>query len=306
MTLTSTILMVRPAAFGFNYDTAVDNFFQSNPGSTNPQLTHQLALAEFDNMVNVLRANEIDVLVIDDTLSPEKPSAIFPNNWLSTSDDGSLIIYPMCATSRRTERRIDIINQLKKNYLVTNLQDWSVFEVDDLFLEGTGSMVIDYENKIIFASLSPRTSSSLIEKFAQKNSYRYFTFSAADKLGNIIYHTNVMMCLGASVAIICIDAIGNETERREITKLLKSTGREIIFLSLEQMHCFAGNMLQLKNKKGSLLLLMSKRAFDCLTTNQKSRLKKYTQLLPIPINTIENCEGGSVRCMMAEIFLEKK
>lgn len=306
MILASAILMIRPAGFGFNQETSVDNYFQSNHQSTSRQQLQQSALVEFDNMVEVLRVNDIEVLVIDDTIIPEKPSAIFPNNWLSTTPGGSLIVYPMSAANRRVEKRDDIIQWIKQKYLVTDFQDWGGFEADELFLEGTGSMIIDYDNKIIFSCLSPRTNSSLVEMFAKKNGFNCFSFLAKDKNGNLIYHTNVMMCLGAGFSVICTDAIENETERLEIIKRLTSTGREIIQISIEQMHCFAGNMLQLKNKKDTPALIMSQCAFDCLTTNQTSLLKKNTDFLIIPVNTIEECEGGSVRCMMAEMFLEKK
>ncbi len=305
MPLASTILMVRPAAFGFNKQTAANNFFQSSSSLTAEQL-QQKAVQEFDNMVATLRSRDINVFVIDDTKEPVKPDAIFPNNWLSTSADGTVYVYPMYAPNRRLEKRDDILQLLANNFIVNDLQDWSEYEVEGLFLEGTGSMIIDYENKIIYACVSERTCRPLLEKFAAANGFNAFLFTATDKKNQPIYHTNVMMALGENFAILCEESIADESELIAIRHLPESTGRTIIPITKEQVHSFAGNMLQVKNNKDEKFLIMSQTAYDSLRKEQRELLETFSALLPIPVPTIEEVEGGSVRCMIAEIFLEKK
>jgi len=306
MPLASTILMIRPAAFGANEETAATNFFQSAGTEINSQLIQQSALKEFDNMVELLRKNNINVLVIEDTPTPVKPSAVFPNNWMSTSPEGTVSVFPMYAPNRRPEKRDDILKMLTEEFVVKGLQDWSEFEVEGKFLEGTGSMVIDHENKVIYACYSPRTDISLLEKFANANNYRAIIFFAADKNGQAVYHTNVAMTLAEDFAILCEEAIEEEWELIAIRQLLESSGHDVIRITKDQMHCFAGNMLQVKNNKGEKVLVMSQIAFDSLNEEQKEELSARSKLLPIPIPIIEKTEGGSVRCMIAEIFLEKK
>ena len=306
MQITNTILMIRPAAFGANEETAASNFFQSTGTKTDPRSVQQAALNEFDNMVELLLKHEINVLVIDDTPTPVKPSAIFPNNWLSTSPEGIVSVFPMYAANRRPEKRDDILKMLAEKFVVQDLQDWSEFEVEGKFLEGTGSMVIDHENKVIYTCYSPRTDISMLEKFSNANKYRAIIFLAIDKSGQPVYHTNVMMTLGEDFAILCEESIEEEWELIAVRQLLESTGHEVIRITKEQMHSFAGNMLQVKNSKGEKLLLMSQTAFDSLTEDQKEELSARSKLLPIPIPVIEKTEGGSVRCMIAEIFLEKR
>ena len=305
MQITDTILMIRPAAFGPNHETASTNFFQSTSGLDKKEI-HQLALKEFDTMVEILRSHDINVLVLDDTPIPLKPSAIFPNNWLSTSPDGIISVFPMYAPNRRPEKRDDILKTLAEKFVVKDVQDWSEFEVEGKFLEGTGSMVIDHENKVIYSCYSPRTDIAILEKFANVNKYRAIIFFAADKNGNAVYHTNVVMTLADDFAILCVEAIEEEWELIAIRQLLDSSGHEVIRIDKDQMHCFAGNMLQLKNNKGEKYLVMSQTAFDSLYQDQKEELSSRCKLLPIAIPTIEKIEGGSVRCMMAEIFLEKR
>lgn len=305
MQITDTILMVRPAAFGPNEQTASTNFFQSTSGLSKKEI-HQLAMNEFDNMVDILRSHDINVLVIDDTLTPQKPSAIFPNNWLSTSPEGIISVFPLYAPNRRPEKRDDILKTLAEKFVVKDVQDWSEFEVEGKFLEGTGSMVIDHENKVIYACYSPRTDVAILEKFANVNKYRAIIFFAADKTGNAVYHTNVVMTLGEDFAILCVDAIEEEWELIAIRQLLDSSGHEVIRIDKDQMYSFAGNMLQVKNNKGEKYLVMSQTAFASLYEDQKKELSSRCKLLPIAIPTIEKIEGGSVRCMMAEIFLEKR
>jgi len=306
MQITDTLLMVRPAAFGANEETATTNFFQSADTNADSPSIQQAALNEFDNMVQLLRQHEITVLVIDDTPTPVKPSAVFPNNWLSTSPEGIISVFPLYAPSRRAEKRDDILKMLAEKFMVKDVQDWSEFEVEGKFLEGTGSMVIDHENKVIYTCYSPRTDISVLEKFANANKYRAIIFFAVDKDGNPVYHTNVMMTLGESFAILCEEAIEEEWELIAVRQLLESSGHEVIRITKDQMHAFAGNMLQVKNSKGERFLLMSQTAFDSLNDDQKKELSARSKLLPIPIPVIEKTEGGSVRCMIAEIFLEKR
>lgn len=297
--------MVRPAAFGFNEETAANNYFQTNPGISKEAL-QQKALAEFDSMVQLLRNEEIDVLVIEDTKEPPKPDAIFPNNWLSTSPEGTVSVFPMYAPNRRAEKRDDILQQLARQFVVKDLQDWSEYEAEGRFLEGTGSMVIDHDNKMIYAAVSERTNLSVLEKYAATNNYQAIVFLATDKNGQPVYHTNVMMALGSAFCVLCEEAIEEEWELIAVRQLLESTGHNIIAITREQMHAFAGNMLEVKNKKGENILVLSQNAFNSLSIEQKELLETYAKLLPVAVPTIEQVEGGSVRCMMAEIFLEKK
>ncbi len=305
MPVASTILMIRPAAFGFNEETAADNYFQTNP-CISAEALQQKALEEFDNMVAMLRHHDIEVMVIEDTAIPPKPDAVFPNNWLATSPDGVLAIFPMSAPSRRPEKRDDILQQLAREFIVNDLQDWSEYEVEGRFLEGTGSMVIDHDNKMIYASASERTSIPVLEKYAAANGYQAIVFVATDKNSHPVYHTNVVMALGHAFCVLCEEAIEEEWELIAVRQLLESTGHVIIPISREQLHRFAGNMLEVKNANGENYLVLSQTAFDSLRKEQKQMLEAYAKLLPIPVPTIEAVEGGSVRCMMAEIFLERK
>ncbi len=303
--ITSTILMVRPAAFGFNEETAANNYFQSHPSISKQEL-QIIALAEFDNMVQTLRSHDINVLVIEDSKEPPKPDAIFPNNWLSTSPDGIVSVFPMYAPNRRIEKRNDILEQIAKDFVVRDVQDWSEYEAEERFLEGTGSMIIDYENKLIYACVSERTSLPVLEKYASINGFQAIAFLATDKNGMPVYHTNVMMTLGKDFCVLCEEAIEEEWELIAVRQLLESTNHAIIAITRDQMHSFAGNMMQVKNNKGEKFLVMSQTAFNSLRKEQKQMLEAYSTLLSVAVPTIEEVEGGSVRCMMAEIFLEKK
>jgi hypothetical protein len=302
MPIASTILMVRPASFGYNEETARNNYFQS-PSANDAGSLQQQALAEFDKMVELIRERGIEVVVVDDTKEPSKPDAIFPNNWLSTSPDGIISVFPMYAANRRTEKRVDIVEQLSKNYAVRDMQDWTEYEADGRFLEGTGSMVIDHENKMIYAAISERTNMAVLEKYASANGFQAIVFIATDKKGRPVYHTNVVMTLGDRFAILCEESIAEEWELIAIRQLLVSTGHTIIPITLDQMHCFAGNMLQLQNKNGEKFLVLSQTAFESLTKEQRILLGSFSKLLPVSIPTIEEVEGGSARCMIAEIFL---
>ena len=305
MPAASTILMVRPAAFGYNEETAANNFFQQRSAGTGQALQKQ-ALAEFDRLAEQLRTAEVDLLIIEDTAAPAKPDAIFPNNWLSTSPGGQVFVYPMYAPLRRAEKREDILQELAKRFVVLDLQDWSEYEAEGRFLEGTGSMVIDHTNQLIYAAISERTNLSVLEKFAATNGYQAIVFLATDEEGRPVYHTNVMMALGEQFAVLCEEAIEEEWEQIAVRQLLESTQHTIIPISRKQMKQFAGNMLELRNRKGESLLLLSHTAFGALTAEQRQELEKFARLLPVPVPTIEQAGGGSVRCMVAEIFLEPR
>jgi len=305
MQITDTILMVRPAAFRFNPETAANNFFQNNTAVSQKKLQKK-ALQEFDLMVDALRKHDIEVIIINDTPEPKKPDAIFPNNWFNTTNKGIINVFPMFAQSRRAEKRDDILHSLSTKYFVNDVLDWTEFEAENMFLEGTGSLVIDHENALLYACLSPRTHASVVEKFAKANQYKAIYFTAVDQHGKLVYHTNVMMCIGESFAVICLDAIEQETEKIAVSQLLETTGHEVIAITLLQMNCFAGNMMQVKNKQGKKFIVMSQTAFNSLQGEQKNRLEHFGVLLPIDVSTIEKVEGGSVRCMMAEIFLQPK
>ena len=230
----------------------------------------------------------------------------FPTTGSATSPEGIISVFPMFAANRRTEKRDDILKMLSEKFIVKDIQDWSEYEAEEKFLEGTGSMVMDHENKMIYAAVSERTSLSVLEKFASSNGYQAIVFLATDKNGNPVYHTNVVMTLGENFAVLCEEAIEEEWELIAVRQLLESTGHTIIPITREQMHDFAGNMIQIKNIKGEKFLLMSQTAFDSLNQEQIQMLEAYSKLLPINIFTIEEVEGGSVRCMMAEIFLDKR
>lgn len=297
--------MVRPAAFGFNEETATNNYFQSNPGLSKEQVQRK-ALGEFDNMVQTLRSHDINVVVIEDCKEPPKPDAIFPNNWLSTSPGGLVSVFPMYAPSRRIEKRDEILEQIAAAFVVKDVQDWSEYEAEGRFLEGTGSMVVDYDNQMIYACASERTSLPVLEKYAARNGFQAIVFLATDRNGMPVYHTNVVMALGEGFCVLCEEAIDEEWELIAVRQLLESTNHAIIPITRDQMHCFAGNMLQVKNSKGEKFLILSQAAYGSLKKEQKQMLEAYSTLLPISVPTIEEVEGGSVRCMMAEIFLDKK
>jgi hypothetical protein len=301
MQLTSAILMIRPAAFGYNEQTARSNAFQRS--SANQQQAQQTALREFDDMVELLQHHDIDVIVLKDTEEPVKPDAIFPNNWVSFHENGDVILYPMQAHNRRLERREDIIRKLEDRFKVNHIIDLSRFEIKDKFLEGTGSMVLDREHKLAYACLSSRTDKEALEEFCNYAGYRPITFTGADTQGKPIYHTNVLMCIGSRFAIICLECITDESERRQVEERLKKAGKEIIEISLAQVEHFAGNMLEALNKQGQHFVIMSDQAFGSLTEVQKEALGKYAELLHPDIITIETIGGGSARCMMAEIHL---
>ena len=299
---TANILMIRPVAFGFNTQTAESNAFQNR--DDDQQAVQQKAVQEFDDFVKVLRDNGVSVTVINDTPEPHTPDSIFPNNWVSFHNNGDIFLYPMQAGNRRLERREDIIRQLEETFKANHVIDLSRFEAKNQFLEGTGSMVLDRENKIAYACLSPRTNAEVLKAFCDYTGYAAVTFDAFDQNGQAIYHTNVLMAIGSKFAVICLDSITNEQEKEAVISSLKSTGKEIIDITFDQMNHFAGNMLEVKSANGGSLLVMSQAAYNSLTSEQKVGLEKYGKLVYADINTIETNGGGSARCMMAEVHLE--
>lgn len=299
----NTVLMVRPAAFGFNEQTAADNRFQQR-STLSPSALQAAALAEFDTMVQQLTRHGIRVIVADDTPQPRKTDAIFPNNWISMMPDGRIDVFPMMAPSRRPEKRESIVKLIRQHFEVTDLADWSEFEAEGFFLEGTGSMVMDHANRIIYAGISQRTHPALLEKFARLHQYRVLAFDTKDKNGLPVYHTNVMFCIGNGFAVVSDETITDEMDWIAVSQLLRSTGHSIITLQLDQVAAFAGNMLQLQNDKGEPVLVLSETAYHSFTEQQVKTLESFTELLIVNVPTIENEGGGGARCMMAEVFLK--
>lgn len=294
------VFLVRPTNFGFNAETAGSNAFQSwLPGAN----LNEKALLEFDLFAEKLVRAGIDVAVFEDSAYPVKPDAIFPNNWLSTHPDGRVILYPMCALNRRAERAPGIINTLKETFFIKEVVDLSIHEKEGRFLEGTGSVVFDHLNKIAYACLSPRTDKALLFELAALLGYTPHVFCAHDHSGKEIYHTNVMMCAGEKFAVVCAESVTDLKERRELLASLRKGGREIVEISRVQMNGFAGNMLELKKNDGTGLVVLSGKAYFCLSAQQINVLEKQAELLPLSIPTIETVGGGSARCMIAELFL---
>lgn len=303
MQSTNHILMIRPVDFKFNEQTAGNNKFQEASTQDNVQAE---ALKEFDGFVDLLRKNDVDVTVVDDTLSPEKPDSIFPNNWVSFHEDGSVYLYPMFSENRRLERRKDILEELKNKFEVNHVSDLSFYEQQHLFLEGTGSMVLDRPNKIAYACLSVRTDEEVLNNFCMLTSYEPVAFQAIDAERFPIYHTNVMMCVADQFAVICLESIPNVDEKEKVALSLIDSGKKIIEITLAQMNRFAGNMLQVKNAQGENLLVMSEQAYLCLTPEQVATLEQFNKIIYAPLYTIEKNGGGSARCMLAEVHLPQK
>ncbi len=306
MQTTDTVLMIEPAAFGFNAETAQNNYFQIN--SENAE-TQTKALQEFNNFVEKLRSKGINVITMKDTLEPHTPDSIFPNNWISMHQDGTVVLYPMCAVNRRWERRNDILEILKRNFSVKEIIDFSAPENDGKFLEGTGSMIFDHDNKLAYGSVSLRLDEQLFREFCEKFGFTPVVFHSYQTANNErlpIYHTNVMMCVADQFVVICLDCIDDETERVNVVNAIVNSRKEIIEISESQMQRFAGNMLQLQNPEGKKFLVMSLSAYQSLTPEQISNIEKYSEIIYSDLETIETNGGGSARCMLAEVFLEKK
>jgi len=302
--LANAVLMIRPTRFESNPMTAESNRFQRKPDTT-PVQQQLTAASEFDSVGQVLEASGIRVICIDDTAEPHTPDSIFPNNWVSFHADGTVVLYPMEAGNRRTERRGDIIDSLSHDfgYQVTNIIDLSHHENNGHYLEGTGSMVLDRVNRIAYACLSSRTHLEVLGDFAQRLDYDIVAFDAVDKQGAPIYHTNVLMNIGESLAVICTEAIPEAAQRTAILKRLEETGHEVLTLSQDQLEAFAGNMLELRSADDQKLIAMSTRAKASLADDQLLRIEKHAIIISADIGSIEDSAGGSVRCMLAEIHL---
>jgi hypothetical protein len=304
MQITDSVLMVRPAAFGFNAETAADNYFQKHSSLPAAEL-HVQALEEFDRMVDTLKAKGIRVIVVDDTNEPPKPDAVFPNNWFSTTADGGFHIFPMFAKNRRLERSVPVKNVLEREFNIEHIHDWSKLELENIFLEGTGSMVMDHESRIIYACLSERTRVEALQQFSEKSGYRAMPFVAENDKG-LIYHTNVMMSIGEGFAVLCPKVISDHVERIAVAQLLETTGHENIYVEPEEMEKFTCNLLQVKNTMGKRYIVISQTAVNALPTEKIKILENHGEMIVIDVSAIESANGGSVRCMMAEIFLTRK
>ncbi len=305
---TSKIFMVKPVKFGFNPETAKNNSFMKKGHEEGAQ---ENALREFMAFTTLLKANGIDVVIAEDTELPHTPDSIFPNNWFSTHNDGTFVLYPMYAENRRKERKSEFIDAIRSNYEIKRIIDLTYWEADNLYLEGTGSMIFDRVNKVAYACRSERSSDQVMADFCKKTGFTSVMFNAADGNGNEIYHTNVMMCMGSKFAIICLDAITDTEEEKEqgisarerVCDSLRAAGKEIVDISIEQMNNFAGNMLEVNNKEGDKFLVMSATARKSLTNEQANLFNSYYRRILSPqLDFIENNGGGSARCMMGEIM----
>ena len=298
--------MIRPKRFQSNPQTADSNNFQAEPDAS-PAEQQKAALPEFEGLATALREAGIDVIVFDDTREPHTPDSVFPNNWVSFHADGTVVLYPMEAENRRSERRPDIIEQLhaELGFQVREVVDLSHHEADGHFLEGTGSMVLDRVNHIAYACLSSRTHLDVLGEFAQRMNYEVVAFEAVDREGVPIYHTNVLMNVGETLAVICSDAITREDQRKAVLESLEATGHEIISLDFGQLEAFAGNMLELRAEDGVNVFAMSQRAWDSLHPEQQARFETNGRVVTAAIDDIEDSAGGSVRCMLAEIHLPR-
>lgn len=303
MQTTNHILMIRPARFGYNAQTAVNNAFQVKGAQEKAQ---EKALKEFDAFVEKLRNNGIDIMIINDTEEPHTPDSIFPNNWVSFHDDGTVFLYPMFAANRRLERKAHVLQTISKKFIINKTIDLSHYEAEEKFLEGTGSMVLDRDNKIAYACISPRTDKGLFIEFCKTAGYTPVAFRALDTNGSEIYHTNVMMCVADNYVVICLDSITDPEENKIVRGVIKESRKSIVEISFNQMNRFAGNMLQVNNSHGEKILVMSTQAFEALTKEQVDFLHSYNKIIHSEIDTIETNGGGSARCMMAEVHLMER
>ncbi len=297
--------MIRPIAFHMNEQTAVNNYYQKNEEGVSPEDIQKEAQTQFDQFVDKLRKEGVSVTVFEDTIDPQTPDSIFPNNWISFHQDGVIRLYPMYAENRRLERREDIIEGLKERFKINDIISFTDWEAKGAYLEGTGSLLLDRQNKIAYAAISERTMPNVLEDFCDEAGYEPVTFHALQTVNGKrlpIYHTNVMMCLGEEFAIVCLDSIDDLQERENLVEQLEETNKEIIEISEEQKEQFAGNMLQVLGSDDQRLVVMSSAAFNSLSDDQRNTLKKYGKLVYSDIHTIEKLGGGSARCMMAEIF----
>lgn len=302
---TNNILMIRPVDFNFNHQTAINNHYQKTQDGLDA--VNEKAQKEFDLLVEKLQSNGINVLVFDDDLSHDTPDSIFPNNWITFHSNGDIALYPMFAINRRLERREDVLSFVEeKGFSINNIVDYTSAENEDLFLEGTGSMILDRANKKVYCSLSQRSSEEILIEFCEDFQYTPVVFNSFQNANNQrlpIYHTNVMMCIAETFAVVCLESIDDQSQQKNVVNHLSESGKEIIEISEDQVEKFSGNMLQLKDTNGDAILVMSDSAHMALTKQQVDKIQKHCKILSSPIPTIETCGGGSVRCMIAEVFL---
>lgn len=307
--ITNTILMIRPVSFRMNEQTAVNNYYQKVLESLTPETVQFKALQEFDDFVEKLKAVGVNVIVINDTNDTDTPDSIFPNNWISFHENGDVALYPMFAENRRLERREDILESLEDlGYQINNVVDYTSAEEEKIYLEGTGSLLLDRVNGKAYCALSPRADEDLLIEFCEDFEFTPVSFVANQTLNDKrvpIYHTNVMMCLGEKFSVICLDSIDDKKERKEVIKHLKEDKKEIIAITEEQVNSFAGNMLQVLGSNNERYIVMSNSAFESLNKQQVNQIEKHGKILYSSLDTIEACGGGSARCMMAEVFLPK-
>ncbi|MFP2996139.1 arginine deiminase-related protein [Spongiivirga sp. MCCC 1A20706] len=308
--VTNTILMVRPVAFRMNEQTAVNNYYQKVLEGIDPKMVNARAQQEFDDFVIKLRSKGIKVIVVNDILNPDTPDSIFPNNWISFHKSGEVALYPMFAENRRKERREDVLLEVEKaGFRIDSIVDYTSAEEESVFLEGTGSILLDRVNRKAYCALSPRADENLLVEFCEDFEYTPVVFTAYQTVNEKrlpIYHTNVMMCLAESFSVICLDSIDDKKERKNVLKHLKDDGKEVIAISENQVNHFAGNMIQVVGTDGKRYIVMSEAAHKSLTDSQIRTLQKHCEILSSPLDTIEACGGGSARCMMAEVFLPEK
>ena len=313
---TNSILMIRPVAFRMNEQTAVNNYYQKVLDGLSPETVNAKAQQEFDTFVNKLRKVGVNVIVVEDTIEPNTPDSIFPNNWISFHENGDVVLYPMFAENRRDERREDILDILEdEGFEINQIMDYTAAEEDGIFLEGTGSLLLDRENGKAYCALSPRADEELMIEFCEDFEFTPVLFEAFQTVNlpdgkaggerKLMYHTNVMMCLGDTFAVICADCIDDKKERKMVLDSLRGDDKEVILITEEQVNNFAGNMLEVKGKNDKRFLVMSESAFKSLTKKQIAQLEAHVEIIHSSLNTIEACGGGSARCMMAEIFLPK-
>jgi hypothetical protein len=307
---TNSILMIRPVAFRMNEQTAVNNYYQKVLDGLSKETVNAKAQQEFDAFVQKLRMVGINVIVVDDTLTPDTPDSIFPNNWISFHENGDVVLYPMFAENRREERREDILDILEDNgFVINEIMDYTSAEEDGFYLEGTGSLILDRENGKAYCALSPRADEELFIEFCEDFEYSpviFEAFQTVDGERKLIYHTNVMMCVGETFAVICSDCIDDKKERKMVLDSLRGDEKEIILITEAQVNNFAGNMLELKGADDRRYLVMSSSAHQSLTKKQIAQLEEHVTILSSSLDTIEACGGGSARCMMAEIFLPRE
>ncbi|MCD8445853.1 citrulline utilization hydrolase CtlX [Tenacibaculum finnmarkense] len=306
---TNTILMVRPASFRMNEQTAVNNYYQQELANMLPATINAKAQQEFDAFVVKLKAVGVTVIVVEDTKETDTPDALFPNNWISFHENGDVAIYPMFAENRRLEKREDVLTILEEQgFKINSIVDYSDAEEQGVFLEGTGSMILDRVNRKAYCALSPRADEELFIEFCEDFEYTPVIFTANQTVNGevaAIYHTNVMMCVAETFAIVCLASIDDKKEKKSVVKHLKTSGKQVIAITEEQVVQFAGNMLQVKGANDAQFLIMSSSAYNSLTANQLQEINKHTTIIHSSLEVIETCGGGSARCMMAEVFLKK-